>query len=170
MRPVTALARAARDASPEAVARAMQILLAAETPVSVTNPSAAATVALSHLEGRECEALVCIALDRRRRVIESGVLTAGSSGFTIVDPAQIFRWALTRARPVSAIILAHNHPSGDVTPSSQDREVTSRVARAGSVVGVMLLDHLVVVDGGGWRSMANEGLVPNFTAQAGWTG
>ena len=170
MRPTTALARAARDASPEAVARAMRILLAAEGPASVTDPAAAAAVALAHLEGRESEALVCIALDRRRRVVESDVLTVGSSGFTVVDTAQIFRWALTRARAVSAIILAHNHPSGDPTPSSQDREVTSRVASAGSVVGVTLLDHLVVVDGGRWHSMAADGFIPNFRAPAGWTG
>lgn len=118
----------------------------ARPTAAVTVPEHAAAIVRPYLAGREEEALVCVALDRRRRVVDVAVLTVGSAGYTIVDPAQVYRWALTRKRPVNAIILAHNHPSGDPTPSTQDVDVTARVASAGRTLGVPLLDHLVVTD------------------------
>lgn len=113
---------------------------------TVTNPAVLRDVVAPYLVGREEEALVCVALDRRRRVVDVAVLTVGSAGYTIVDPAQVYRWALTRKRPVNAVALAHNHPSGDPTPSPQDVDVTARVASAGRALGIPLLDHLVVTD------------------------
>ena len=57
-------------------------------------------------------------------------------------------------------MIAHNHPSGDPTPSAQDREVTTRVARAGAAVGLPLLDHLVLTDDRhAWRSFAADGAI-----------
>jgi DNA repair protein RadC len=113
--------------------------------------------------GLECERLAVLACDRRNRVIDAAVLTQGSNGFTIVDPAQLYRWALTREAPVRAIVLGHNHPSGDPTLSRQDREVTERVARVGGFLGVPLLDHLVLV-ADGFTSAASLGLVPSVEA------
>ena len=69
----------------------------------------------------------------------------------------------------AAVILAHNHPSGDPTPSQQDREVTERVARAGRVLGVPLLDHLVI-GRSTYVSMAARGdLPPEVLPGPGWT-
>lgn len=106
------------------------------------------------------EALSILFLDRVRRVIGGRVITIGSSQFTVVDPSQIYREALEMG--ASAVILAHNHPSGDPTPSTQDREVTNRVAAAGRVVGVPLLDHIVLGASGKWISLAQEGLLPLY--------
>lgn len=86
-------------------------------------------------------------------------LTHGSDAFTVVEPRQVFRYAVGLG--ASAVILAHNHPSGDPTPSAQDREVTTRVARAGALLGLPLLDHLVAGDGA-WVSLAAEGLLPTW--------
>lgn len=114
------------------------------------------------------EALSVIFLDRVRRVIGGKILTIGSSQFTVVDPAQVYREAMEIG--ASAVILAHNHPSGDPTPSVQDREVTNRVAAAGRVVGIPLLDHIILGSMGQWTSLAQEGLLPSYApASVTWT-
>ena len=109
------------------------------------------------LAGRENEALAAVALDRKHRVIAVDIMTTGSDAFTIVDPKQILRWALTRKRAVSAIALAHNHPSGDPTPSAEDRAVTTRVREACNAVGVRFLDHVVIGDPDRWFSIEAGG-------------
>jgi len=104
------------------------------------------------------EKLVALYLDQRRRVIASRVLTEGSTGFTIVDPRQVYRPAI--ALNASAVILAHHHPSGDPQPSNQDIDVTERVIKAGRVLGIPLLDHIVVAGGSpDWVSLAEEGRI-----------
>ena len=112
------------------------------------------------LVGLADEELHGLFLDRRRAVLGQRVLTRGCHAFTIVDPRQIFRVALQLG--ASAVILAHNHPSDDPTPSEQDVDVTARVARAGRVLGVPLLDHLVVARGA-WVSLAQRGHLPATT-------
>ena len=67
----------------------------------------------------------------------------------------------------SAVILAHNHPSGDPTPPAQDRDVTRRVAAAGRILGVPLLDHLVV-GRNDWTSLADRGLLPSWREEGPW--
>lgn len=133
----------------------------------VTSPEQAAGVIYPLVAGLGVEALVVMALDKRRRVIDAAVVSLGSAGFTIVDPAVIYRWALLQGRSgASGLIMAHNHPSGDPQPSSQDREVTRRVATVGRSLGIPLLDHLVVVDAGEARlrytSLAERGELPSF--------
>lgn len=109
------------------------------------------------LAGRSREHFAVVALDRRRHVLNAEVLTIGNDGFCIVDPRQVYRWALMQGRSgASAIIIAHNHPSGDTRPSLQDLDVTERVARAGRLLGITLLDHLILGNGG-YLSMAEDG-------------
>ena len=121
------------------------------------------------LRGLPHEELHGLFLDVRNRVVGWRALTSGSLGFTVVDPRQIFRVAVRLG--AAGVILAHNHPSGDATPSSQDLDVTRRVERAGRVLGIRLLDHLVVGDGR-VVSMAEQGVLSTWepgplTAQGG---
>jgi DNA repair protein RadC len=110
------------------------------------------------------ERLAAIYLDRRRRVVGTRILTIGSDAFTIVDPKQVLGPALDlRAH---AVILAHNHPSGDPYPSPQDAEVTHRVAKAGQQLGIRLLDHLILGATGRWSSLAERGELPSYEAAA----
>ncbi len=119
------------------------------------------------LSGLPREELHALYLDRRHRPISRRSLTRGSDAFTVVDPRQVFRPAV--ALGATAVILAHNHPSGDPTPSAQDRDVTRRVATAGRVLGVALLDHLVVA-GGTFTSLAEQGALPRWaTSEPAWT-
>lgn len=121
----------------------------AEAPVT----SAADAFALlgPGLYGLAQEELHALFLDRRHRPMAHRKLTAGSDALTVVEPRQVFRLAIGLG--ATSVILAHNHPSGDPTPSPEDRAVNERVARVGQVVGVQLLDHLVV----GGRSFVSLG-------------
>ena len=111
------------------------------------------------LRGLPREELHALYVDRRLRPIGLRALTRGSDAFTIVDPRQIFRPAVELG--AFGVILAHNHPSGDPRPSTQDHEVTDRVARAGRVLGIRLLDHLVI-GRDGFSSLAEAGRLPSW--------
>jgi DNA repair protein RadC len=83
-------------------------------------------------------------------------ISVGSIDHTFMAPREVFRDALLAN--ASAVVLAHNHPSGDPEPSRDDELVTRRLVRAGELVGVEVLDHLVV-GGERWVSLARRGVV-----------
>jgi DNA repair protein RadC len=109
------------------------------------------------LAGLAREELHALMLDRRHRVLAYLELSRGNEAHTIVDPRQVFREALLHR--ASAVIVAHNHPSGDPAPSGADVDVSLRLEQAGRLLGVELLDHLVVA-GGRWCSLRERGLLP----------
>ena len=124
-----------------------RLLMVAEPPAGVTvnSPESAAAILVPMLAGHTTERLVALAFDRKGRLMGSTTLTTGSDAFTVVCPKQVYRWALMQGSSgASSVIIAHNHPSGDPTPSAQDREVTRRVKRAGEVIGIPMVDHIVV--------------------------
>jgi DNA repair protein RadC len=71
-------------------------------------------------------------------------VTRGTLDTSLVHPREVFRAAVAEAS--SAVILVHNHPSGDPTPSSEDRDVTRQLADAGRIIGIPVVDHLIVGD------------------------
>ncbi|MCL6614990.1 MAG: DNA repair protein RadC, partial [Firmicutes bacterium] len=85
-----------------------------------------------------------ILLDAKNHVLGIRVVSVGSLSSSIVHPREIFKEAI--ARSSAAIILVHNHPSGDPTPSHEDIEVTRRLVEAGRLLGIEVLDHVVVGD------------------------
>lgn len=95
-----------------------------------------------HEETEEYLYLIC--LNTKNKVIGVFELTHGSVNSSMFSVREVFQKALL-ANAVS-IILMHNHPSGDPTPSRQDIEVTKRASEAGSLIGIELLDHIVVGD------------------------
>lgn len=109
------------------------------------------------LEAREAEELHGLYLDRRGQMLCLKHLTRGDDGATIVEPRQIFRPAVQCG--AASVIIAHNHPSGDPTPSEQDLAVTRRLVSAGRILGVSLLDHLIL-GRGCYISLKTEGHMP----------
>lgn len=105
----------------------------------------------------EEEAFAAVALGSRGGIIDAAVLTRGSHRMTVVDPVQVLRWALTRRRLPSSIVVGHNHPSGDPSPSGQDIDTTRRLAAACRAVGVTLADHLIIGEAGRYTSLAEQG-------------
>jgi len=85
-----------------------------------------------------------VMLDTKHRVIRIKVVSIGSLDATVVHPREVFREAT--AASAAAIVLFHNHPSGDPTPSSDDLVLTRRMFRAGEIMGIDVLDHLILAD------------------------
>lgn len=153
---------------PEMLAR-IRNLITPTRPEVISSNSDVETLLRPKLLGLEEEVFAAVALDRRHRVIDISIITTGSFQFTIVDPAQIFRWALTRKRVPAALIVAHNHPSGDPTPSSQDRDITRRLVVAGGHLNVKVLDHVIMTDSGGSFSFAHNGEIAPAPWQTSYT-
>lgn len=122
----------------------------------VTSPEAAAELLVPVLGGSDRERCVAALLDTKHRLLEVVTVSIGSIDHTFMAPREVFRDALLAN--ASALVLAHNHPSGDPEPSSDDQRVTRRLVRAGELVGVEVLDHLVV-GGQRWVSLARRGAV-----------
>jgi DNA repair protein RadC len=85
-----------------------------------------------------------VMLDTKHRVLRVKIVSIGSLDTTVVHPREVFREAA--AASASAIVLFHNHPSGDPTPSRDDLVLTSRMVRAGEVMGIDVVDHLILAD------------------------
>ena len=92
----------------------------------------------------EREAMIVLALDAKHRTIALQVASIGTVDSAPFHPREIFRLAVSVG--ASAVILAHNHPSGDPTPSAMDRDVTERARLAGELLGIDVLDHVVVAE------------------------
>jgi DNA repair protein RadC len=152
VKPATKLRAMLRE-DPEIADRMLRILAADGRPDVVRTAEDSLPHFRPLLAGREQEALAVLAMDRRHRPVACEILTIGCDCLTVVDSRQIYRWALTRPRHVCAIIIAHNHPSGDPTPSAQDRDVTARVVAAGRTLGMPCLDSLVLADPEHWASV-----------------
>ena len=92
------------------------------------------------------EVFVVLLLDARQRMLGESTVSRGTLTASLVHPREVFRPALQAA--ASSVLLIHNHPSGDPSPSAEDREVTRRLARAGELLGVRVVDHVVVAEQG----------------------
>ena len=91
------------------------------------------------------EHFVAVCLDARNCVLESEVISIGSLNASLVHPREVFKIACNCN--AASIIMAHNHPSGDLTPSREDIELTRRMVQAGEIMGVEVLDHLIIAQG-----------------------
>jgi DNA repair protein RadC len=110
------------------------------------SPVAAARFVRLLLANDAREHFVAILLDGRHRPIAYQVVSIGTATSSLVHPREVFQTAVGLG--AVAIVLAHSHPSGDPTPSSEDREVTARLVRAGEILGIRILDHVVVAERG----------------------
>jgi len=115
------------------------------TGVPVNGPSDAA-LALRYIEGRRQEVFVALLLDARHRLLRRVMVSIGTLSAATVHPRDVFREAIRRN--AGAVIVAHNHPSGNPEPSGDDLELTKRLARIGRLVGIEVLDHIIITKGG----------------------
>jgi len=88
------------------------------------------------------EYFIAIHLDGKNRIICIDQVSVGSLNQSIVHPREVFKTSLLSS--AAAIILLHNHPSGDPTPSREDMEITKRLREAGDLLGIRILDHIVI--------------------------
>ena len=101
---------------------------------------------LSDIRDKKQEYFVCLTLDGANRLIAKRIITIGTLTSSLVHPREVFAEAISDR--AASIIVAHNHPSGTLTASSADSEVTQRLEEAGAVLGIKLVDHLIVSSSG----------------------
>jgi DNA repair protein RadC len=100
----------------------------------------------SQLKGKKKEHFLVLCLDTRNRLVDRKLVSMGSLDTSIVHPREVFKEAISSC--AASVIFAHNHPSGDPEPSKEDIELSKRLAKAGEIVGIDVLDHIVVCDEG----------------------
>lgn len=108
----------------------------------------------AHFDGRPHEEFVVLFLDAKHTPVGYQVVSVGSLTLSIVHPREAFKAAV--CMNAAAVIFSHNHPSGDPTPSLEDRTLTKRLVSAGELLGIRVLDHLVMGEGR-HVSFADEG-------------
>lgn len=112
--------------------------------VTIRSPQDVAALLMEDLRYLQKEHFVCLFLNTKNHVIGQETLSMGSLNASIVHPREVFRAAIKRSS--ASIVCAHNHPSGDPTPSPEDVEITKRLVQAGEIVGIDVLDHIVIGD------------------------
>jgi DNA repair protein RadC len=126
--------------------------------MQIKNPSEAALLLLPKMENLDQENFVVVLLNTRNRIMSVETVYVGNVDRTNVRIAEVFKDAVKRN--ATAIIVAHNHPSGDPSPSSEDVRVTEAIVSAGDLLNIDVLDHLVI-GRGSWVSMHQRGMWPS---------
>lgn len=146
-------------------AKAAQLKAAAElgrrslaTPLSTGTRISSSADLFKHfhpiLRDRKQELFKVVLLDAKNTVVKEATVSEGTLTLSIVHPREVFAFAIRES--AAAVIFLHNHPSGDPTPSLEDRQLTDRLAEAGRLLGIPVLDHVIVGDGR-YVSFADEG-------------
>lgn len=106
---------------------------------------------------RDREVFSALLLDAKNRLLRAVTVSVGTLTASLVHPREVYKAAIRHS--AASIILAHNHPSGDPTPSREDIEITERLAEAGRVLGIDLLDHVVLGSDGRFESLREQGIL-----------
>ncbi|ADD02111.1 DNA repair protein RadC [Thermoanaerobacter mathranii subsp. mathranii str. A3] len=114
---------------------------------TITSPEDVISLMMDEMRYLTKEYFKVIMLNVKNKVIAIETISIGSLNTSIVHPREVFKAAIERS--CSSIILVHNHPSGDPTPSREDIEVTKRLVEGGNILGIKVLDHVIIGDGRG---------------------
>ncbi len=125
--------------------------------ISLQRPDTVAAYYMEKLRHRKTECVILASVDARSRLLGDCVMSDGSATMSLISPREIFLEALRRQ--AVSIILVHNHPSGDPTPSKADAELTGQLAGMGQMLGIPLLDHIIIGDNR-YMSFREKKLIP----------
>ena len=121
----------------------------------VKTPKDVVALVKGRLKGKRKEHFLTLLLNTRNQVIKVAEVSVGSLDTSIVHPREVFREAISAS--AASVILTHNHPSGDPEASKDDIRITKRLAEAGEIVGIDVLDHIIIGDKN-YLSLKREGL------------
>ena len=110
----------------------------------VKTPDDIVALVRSRLKGKKREHFLALLLDTRGQLIKISEISVGSLDTSVVHPREVFKEAISAS--AASVILVHNHPSGDSTPSEDDIKLTKRLAEAGEIMGIDVLDHIIMGD------------------------
>ena len=123
----------------------------------VSTPSDVVALCGPQMRGVDKEHFWALALNTKNRLLKIVEVSVGSLNASIVHPRELFKDAVLAS--AASIVVVHNHPSGDPTPSGADIQLTRRLVKAGDVLGIDVLDHVIIGDGGDHVSMRELGLM-----------
>lgn len=129
---------------------------AAVRPV-VSTPEDVVRLCGTQLRGLDREHFWALVLSTKNQLLRMVEVSVGSLNASIVHPRELFKEAVRIS--AASIVVVHNHPSGDPTPSGADLQLTRRLSRAGEVLGIELIDHIVIGDGGAHVSLREMGVL-----------
>jgi DNA repair protein RadC len=121
----------------------------------ISSPADVERLLRGRIANLDRENFVVVLLNTKNEVIEASTVSVGTLDASLVHPREVFKPAVRAS--AASVILAHNHPSGMVEPSWEDREVTRRLGEAAGVLGIEVLDHVIVGDG--YYSMKEHGML-----------
>lgn len=124
---------------------------------TISTPDDVVSVCAPQLMGLDREHFWTLALNTKNRLLRIIEVSVGSLNASIVHPRELFKDAVRAS--AASVVVVHNHPSGDPTPSGADIQLTRRIVKAGDVLGIDVLDHVVIGDGGEHASMRDLGLM-----------
>ena len=111
---------------------------------AIKSPENAAALVMEEMRHLDREHFWALLLNTKNQVLSKEVISIGTLNSSAIHPRELYKAAIRRS--AAGVILVHNHPSGDPTPSQQDIEVTKRLIEAGNIIGINVLDHLVIGD------------------------
>lgn len=130
------------------IAAALQLALHvqwhSEEKPQVATPADVANIMIAEYYGATQEMLKVLLLDTRGRVIKIPTLYMGSLNTSVIRVGELFKWAIREN--AAAIIITHNHPSGDPTPSTEDIAVTRQIIEAGNLLDIPVMDHIIIAN------------------------
>ena len=121
----------------------------------ISSPADVDGLLRGRIANRDRENFVVLLLNTKNEVIEMPTISVGTLSASLVHPREVFKPAIKAS--AASVILAHNHPSGKVEPSREDREVTQRMSGAAQIIGIEVLDHVILGDG--YFSMKENGML-----------
>lgn len=129
----------------------------AESRPTISTPEDVVELCGTRLRGRDREHFLTLALNTKNRLLRIIEVSIGSLNASIVHPRELFKESVRLS--AASVIVVHNHPSGDPTPSGADVQLTRRIVKAGDVLGIEVLDHVVIGCGGEHASLRDLGLM-----------
>ena len=148
-------AKAAELLAAVEIGRRVQASSDEERPV-LRSPDDAARRLIPYLRDREKESFVVLVLDAQNALRNLSEVSSGTLNASLVHPREVFKVAIKNS--AAAILVAHNHPSGNPEPSSEDIEITRQLVESGRILGIPLHDHLIIA-GNTFTSLAERGLI-----------
>ena len=128
----------------------------ARKPNRISTPQDIADILMPKFRYEVKEHFIIIVLDTKNQVVAMPTISVGTLNTSLVHPREVFNEALKY--PTSSIILAHNHPSGDSSPSTEDINITNRLVKCGKILDIEVLDHIIIGDNT-FTSMKMQGLI-----------
>jgi DNA repair protein RadC len=135
---------------------AKRLSIPASNVINIRSPQDVANLLMNEMRYLDREVFRILLLNTKNVVLKNYLVSVGSVNSSLVHPREVFKPAIKNS--ASAVILCHNHPSGEPTPSSEDIKITAKLVESGKLLGIEVLDH-VILGNGVFVSLKDKGML-----------